>query len=49
MKRVLVLLLAFGLLFAASGCGDDVKKTTVKQEVQESEPEMVAPGEMVVE
>ena len=48
LKKLGVMLVA-GLLFAVTGCGDDVKKTTVKQEVQESEPQMVEQGEMVVE
>jgi hypothetical protein len=31
------------------GCGDDVKTVTTHEEKRESEPEMVSPGEMVVE
>ncbi len=49
MKRMGGLMMVVALLVALNGCGDDVKKTTVKQSTQESEPEMVAPGEMVVE
>ena len=31
------------------GCGDDVKKTQKIERYEESQPQMVSPGEMIVE
>ena len=43
---VCVLAFSFSVL---SGCGDDVKKVKKVETHKESQPEMVSPGEMIVE
>ncbi len=45
MLAALLVALTIGL----GGCGDDVKKTKRIETVHESDPEPVAPGEMIVE
>ncbi|HUU83735.1 MAG TPA: hypothetical protein VM243_09545 [Phycisphaerae bacterium] len=46
-----VLVIAAAVVFCGgvSGCSDDVKKVETIEQTHESEPEMVSPGEMVVE
>jgi hypothetical protein len=40
---------ALGLLLLAGGCGDDVKTHRSVEQQHESPPQMVSPGEEVVE
>ena len=53
LKRMLsaVMLVAVTVVFcgAIAGCEDDVKKTTKIEQTKESEPQMVSPGEPIVE
>ncbi len=53
MRKLIVILAVVGVLafaFAAlPGCGDDVKTVKKVETHRESQPEMVSPGEPVVE
>jgi hypothetical protein len=48
-KFACLLTMAVALVFALGGCGDDVKTVKKSETVHESEPQPVAPGEMIVE
>ncbi len=50
MKRIVVTL-AFvaALTIALGGCGDDVKTVKKSERIEESPPQMVSPGQEVVE
>jgi hypothetical protein len=53
MRKLVALLVIVGVLafplVAISGCGDDVKKVKKVERHRESQPEMVSPGEEIVE
>lgn len=48
-SSMLVIVAGLVLCGGVNGCADDVKKVTTTEQTHQSEPEMVSPGEMVVE
>jgi hypothetical protein len=48
-KKLLSTLVLAAVAVAFTGCGDDVKKEQHIQMEKQSEPEMVSPGEPIVE
>ncbi|MFQ5490974.1 MAG: hypothetical protein ACE5GE_09660 [Phycisphaerae bacterium] len=45
----LLLVAAAFVICDTPGCGDDVKTVTTHEQTHESEPQMVSPGEPIVE
>ncbi|MHC4090434.1 MAG: hypothetical protein ACYSUQ_09090 [Planctomycetota bacterium] len=49
LSMVVLIAVAAFIFGGAAGCEDDVKKTSKIEQTKESDPQMVSPGEPVVE
>ena len=49
LRRTLSSLLLAAACLVVTGCADDVKTVTTHEQTHESEPQMVSPGEPIVE